>query len=113
ALSGGTPQRAGAEVGFCRDSPTTMLPAPSTPTPLALSNAVAPAVLANVRRQFSAVRCAPLRDGGDDLDSRPVTEATHPTYHIRWGLLRGAVLFSLALITWQAVSRTNPRGARW
>jgi hypothetical protein len=37
-----------------------------------------------------------LRDGGDDLDSRPVTEGIHPTYHIKWGLLRGAVLFSLA-----------------
>jgi hypothetical protein len=46
--------------------------------------------------------------GGDDLDSRPVTEATHPTYHNKWGLLRGAVLLSLAPITWQAGSRGQP-----
>ena len=43
--------------------------------------------------------------GGDDLDSRSVTEATHPSYYSEWGLLRGAVLLGPAPTPWQAVSR--------
>ena len=48
--------------------------------------------------------------GGDDLDSRPVTEATQPTYHTKWAFCEGqcSSVWRLAPITWQAVSRGQP-----
>ena len=48
--------------------------------------------------------------GGDDLDSRPVTEATHPRIYTKWGFCEGQCFsgWRLAPIIWQPVSRGQP-----
>ena len=42
----------------------------------------------------------------------PVTDATHRTYQLSEGRLRGSVLLGLTLMTWYAVSRRHRRGPK-
>ena len=52
---------------------------------------------------------------GDELDSRPVTKATHPTYYTKWAFCEGS---APQLGAWRPSSgnpslAANPRGSRW